>query len=66
MDKAATSSLVGTQTQSPALSAFVSNKKSTPSVNRMLQDLKRLDYYRDPKAVLKNVNETLAAVQVQD
>ena len=45
-------------------SPFAGEKKSTPSVNRMLQDLKKLDYYKNPNAILKNVNETLAQVQI--
>jgi len=52
----------GSEIEKVNLSPFAGDKKSTPSVNRMLQDLKKLDYYKNPNAILKNVNETLAKV----
>ena len=35
------------------------NKNYLPSVNRMLVDLKKLDYFSDPNSVLLNLKNTL-------
>ena len=35
------------------------NKSYLPSVNRMLVDLKKLDYFSDPNSVLLNLKNTL-------
>lgn len=35
------------------------NKEYLPSVNRMLVNLKKLDYFSDPSSVLYNLRNTL-------